>query len=93
MGLEFAWILFKARRNVRRHGVSFEEASTVFADQWSVTIHDAVHSLIEEERFITIGQSEGGRLLVVVHCDRGDTIRLISARPATPRERRTYEEG
>jgi uncharacterized protein len=88
---EFTWSYRKAVENVRKHGVSFEEATSTFSDPFSLTIPDVVHS-IGEERFVLLGQSDEGRLLVVVHIERDDAIRIISARLATPRERRTYEE-
>jgi len=75
-----------------KQGVSFEEAATVFRDTISATGADPDHS-VGEERFITFGVSTSGRLLVVAHTERGDTIRIISARPATPGERKIYEEG
>ena len=90
--MRFEWDRRKARRNLIRHGVSFEEASTVFRDPLSATAEDPHHSL-DEERFITFGVSARGRLLVVATTERGDTIRIISARPATASERAIYEEG
>ncbi len=90
--MKFEWDPQKAKSNIKNHGVSFEEGSTVFADTLSVTIFDPLHSF-GEDRFITIGCSFKGKMLVVVHVDRGDNIRLISARPATKRERKKYEEG
>ena len=76
-----------------KHGVSFEESSTVFGDPRSLTIPDPVHSKVEE-RFVTIGTSHRGKLLVVVvHTERGDNIRIISARVASRRERKSYEES
>ncbi len=92
MGVTFEWDERKATQNVRKHGVSFDEAATVFGDPLSLTIEDAFHS-DDEQRFVTIGQSTKGRLVVVVHTDRGDSIRIISARTATARERECYEEG
>ena len=92
MGLTFEWDRRKADLNRKKHGVSFDEAATVFGDSLSLTIEDPLHSA-GEERFVTIGDSTQGRLLVVIHTDRGDTVRIISARLATPRERKTYEEG
>ena len=89
--MKFEWDNNKARANIRKHGVSFEEASTVLADFLSVTIPDPLH-LQNEERLVTIGQSERQRLLVVVHIERGDVIRLVCARQATVRERKRYEE-
>lgn len=82
----------KAKQNLKRHKVSFEEASTVFGDTLSRTIDDPLHSE-DEDRYVIIGQSVQGRLLVVVHAIRGDKIRIISARIATSSERKEYEEG
>ena len=93
MALRFSWDPRKAAANRRKHGVTFEEAATVFADRLSVTIPDPDHSTIKEDRFVIVGQSEPERLLVVSHVERGDDIRLISARLATRRERRIYEES
>jgi uncharacterized protein len=92
MALTFEWDTNKAKRNVTKHGVSFEEASTVFGDPRSLTIPDPVHSELEN-RFITMGASHRGKLLVVVHTERGDNIRIISARVPSRRERRSYEES
>ena len=92
MGLTFEWDEEKAQENLRNHGVSFEECCTVFGDSLSLTIDDPLHS-IEEDRLISIGLSDRGRILVVVHTERGDNIRIISTRVATPRERRAYGEG
>jgi len=78
--------------NIRKHGISFEEASTVFRDTLSVTGSDPDH-LVGERRFITFGNSNAGRLLAVSHADEGTTIRIISARLATRQERKIYEEG
>jgi uncharacterized protein len=90
--LDFEWDEAKAGDNLARHGVSFQEAATVFRDALSQTGQDPDHS-INEERFITFGLSTSGRLLAVAHTERGDTIRIISARVATPGERTIYEEG
>lgn len=86
------WDPEKAHSNARKHGVTFMEAASVFRDVLSITIRDPVHST-EEDRYITIGRSDRGRTLVVVHSDLGETIRVISARRATRRERREYEQG
>jgi uncharacterized DUF497 family protein len=91
MKVTVEWDPVKARNNRRKHGVAFEEAATVFNDPFSSTIPDPLHSDIEE-RFIIIGQSIQRRLLVVVHADRGDAVRIISARVANAHERKTYEE-
>jgi uncharacterized DUF497 family protein len=91
MPLTFEWDLRKARSNRAKHGVGFEEASTIFADSLSLTIADPEHSLAEK-RFITMGRAFNRKLLVVVHTDRGDNIRIISARRASRRERKFYEE-
>ena len=89
--MHFEWDPEKARANLAKHDVSFEEAMRAFLDPLSVTILDPDHTE-GEDRFVLIGQSPTGRLLVVVHADRGDAVRLISARRATRRERRTYEQ-
>jgi uncharacterized DUF497 family protein len=90
--VEFEWDGKKARANLRKHGVSFQEASTALRDPLSATGRDPDHS-IGEDRFVTFGLSSRGRLLVVSHTERGDKIRIISARPAKKRERKIYEEG
>jgi uncharacterized protein len=92
MALNFEWDANKAKSNLGRHGISFEEASTVFGDPRSLTIPDPVHSELEN-RFITVGTSHRGKLLVVVHNERGDNMRIISARVASRGERRSYEES
>jgi uncharacterized DUF497 family protein len=89
--MDFEWDPEKAELNLEKHGVSFPEAATAFGDLLSVTIPDPDHS-DEENRFILIGVTFSGQIVVVVHVERGETIRLISARLATRRERRTYEE-
>jgi len=88
--VEFAWDPEKAKKNYKKHGVHFEEASTVFYDALSATFNDHDHS-IGEHRLITVGFSSIGRLLVVSHTERGKTIRIISARLATARERTRHE--
>jgi uncharacterized protein len=90
--MRFDWDPRKAAANLRKHAVSFEEASTAFADDYSLTGADPDHS-VGEERFITFGMSQSGRLLVVSHMEQGDTIRIFSARRATRSERKLYEEG
>ncbi len=92
MALLFEWDPRKARRNLTIHGVSFDEASTAFQDPLSKTIADPLHSE-DEERFVLLGRSHRNRLLAVVHSERGDQIRLISARLADNRERVRYEES
>ena len=91
MPLTFEWEANKARTNLAKHGIGFEEASTVFGDNLSLTIPDPLHSEVED-RFVTIGTSHRGKLLVVVHTERGENIRIISARPASRREQESYEE-
>ena len=80
----------KEKGNIRKHAISFDEAVTIFYDPLSATFHDQDHS-ITEDRFITVGYSPQGHLLVVSHKERGDTIRIISARPATISERKRHE--
>lgn len=91
MNDSFEWNPEKAEANLNKHGVSFEEAASVFYDTLSLTVSDAAHSN-EENRFIITGFSDEGRHLVVVHIDRNDKIRIISARLATPSEKRKYEQ-
>lgn len=92
MILQFEWDPQKAIRNLKNHGISFEEASTVFDDPILITFLDEKHS-IGENRYITIGLSQQNRLLLIAHTERKEQIRIISARKATPHERRFYEEG
>ena len=87
----FEWDDEKARRNLRIRGLSFEEARTVFEDPYSITERDELNSKFEE-RFVTIGLSLISRVLFVVHTERVERIRIISAREATPPERAAYEE-
>ncbi len=89
--LSFEWDLKKAESNEQKHGISFHEASTVFADSLSLTIGDPLHS-DDEKRFIIIGMSYRNRLLTVVHTECDDNIRIISARKATKKERLYYEK-
>jgi uncharacterized protein len=90
--MDFEWNPQKAEINSKKHGVSFEEASSVFGDMLSVTYPDPKHS-INEERFIMIGLSDKQRVLVISHIYRGETVRIISARSATKLEQRFYEYG
>jgi uncharacterized DUF497 family protein len=92
MALEFEWDDRKAKENLRKHGVSFHEAGTVLGDPLSMTYHDPDHSLAEH-RYVTIGTSLSGRVLVVTHTERGDSVRIISARRATRQERKHHEEA
>jgi len=89
--MEFEWNSKKADDNQRKHGVTFHEAATVFGDPLAITFEDPDHSLAEE-RQITFGRSSSGRLMVVSHADRGERLRIISSRLATPQERRIYEK-
>jgi uncharacterized DUF497 family protein len=90
--LIFEWEPQKAKSNLKKHGVSFEEASTAFQDTLSLTIDDPLHS-IDEVRAVLIGMSNKNRLLVVVHTEKEDNIRIISARKATKKERKNYESN
>ncbi len=90
--MQFEWDPDKAAGNLHKHGVSFDEAATVFEDKLSLTGHDPDHS-VGESRLVTFGVSSAGRLLVVAHAERGKRIRIISARRASRRERKLYEEG
>jgi uncharacterized DUF497 family protein len=90
--MQFEWDSSKVAANLSKHGVSFDEAKTVFDDPLYVDFYDPDHS-DEEHRYIIIGQSQRGRLLMVSYTERGDTIRIISSREVTPAERKEYEEG
>jgi uncharacterized DUF497 family protein len=91
MALTFEWHRKKAVENLRKHNVSFEEAKTVFDDPFSVTIADPEHST-GEDRYIDIGLSAKGQMLIVVYTERGSNIRIISYRKATNAEWSTYEQ-
>ena len=91
MAIPFEWDEEKAEINLKKHKVGFEEAKSVFGDPFSITVDDPDHSK-EEQRFIDIGKSVSGIFLVVVYTERGNKIRIISCRKATPTERRKYEE-
>jgi uncharacterized DUF497 family protein len=88
--VNFEWDPGKARQNRRKHRVSFQEAASVFGDPLSITYPDPDHS-IAEQRFITVGTSSGGQVLIVAHADRNEDIRIISARKTTRGEREHYE--
>ena len=88
--MKFEWDPQKAEANLAKHGVSFEDGSTVFGDSLAGTIPDPLHSA-DEARFITVGHSAAGKLVVVVHAERGERARIISARLATSAERKRYE--
>ena len=90
--MHFEWDSVKAAQNLRKHRVSFQEASSIFYDPLAVTGADPDHSE-DEERLVTFGMSSAGRFLVVAHTQRAEAIRVISARIATQSERRIYEEG
>lgn len=88
--MEFEWNTAKAGSNLEKHGVAFDEAATAFGDPLALTISDPDHSE-DEQRFVLLGQSYAGRLVVVVHTYREGKVRIISARLATRNERRSYE--
>ena len=92
MGLQFEWDEKKAQSNLRKHGISFEKATTAFGDTLSITIDDPLHSQ-DEERLILMGLSEDLKTLVVVHVEKRETIRIISARKASKKEKQFYEEN
>lgn len=89
--MEFEWDPEKAARNLSKHRVAFHDAATVFGDPLATTYYDPDHS-DDEDRYITIGYSSVGNLLIVSHTDRGDRVRIISARRATRTEKKSYEE-
>ncbi|MBE9116897.1 BrnT family toxin [Lusitaniella coriacea LEGE 07157] len=90
--MKFEWDENKAARNLSKHGVEFEEAKTVFDDPLYIDFYDPDHS-DDEERYLIVGESQRGRLLIVSYTERKDSIRLISAREVTRSEREVYEEG
>lgn len=90
--MRFEWDGKKAAANLVKHGVSFEEAADVFGDPLSDTFDDPDHS-VDERRFLIIGTSDRGRMLIVAHTDDGVVVRIISARELTPSERKSYEES
>jgi len=91
--IRFEWNAAKAASNERKHGVSFEEAISVFYDEFAIQFFDSESSELEEDRFLMLGLSSESRILIICHCERdsGNTIRIISARKATSKERRFYE--
>jgi uncharacterized DUF497 family protein len=91
MGLQFEWDEKKANINRRKHGITFEEATTAFADELSITIDDPLHSE-DENRLILIGKSKQFKTLIVIHVKKRESIRIISARKATKHEQKFYEE-
>lgn len=90
--LNFEWHTEKALKNIKRHNITFEEASTAFSDPLSLTINDPLHS-DDEQRLVLMGKSYKNRLLVVIHTERGDNIRIISARKTTRKEKEYYESN
>ncbi len=90
--MSYEWDPAKASSNIQKHGVSFEEATTVFNDPQAMTIDDPLHS-VGEVREVTIGYSQVLRLLLVIHTDRGENLRIISARLANSQERKIYDRG
>lgn len=90
--MKFEWDHTKAENNERKHELSFQEASTCFGDALALTFPDPDHS-DNEDRFITFGRTITGKHVIIAHTDRDDAIRIISARPMTSLERRTYEHG
>jgi uncharacterized DUF497 family protein len=92
--ITFEWDPPKAAANLKKHQISFEEARSVFFDEFAVQFFDEAHSL-DEERFLLLGMSSGAKLLIVCHCERneGEVIRIISARKATKRESEFYQGG
>ena len=94
--IKFSWDPAKAKSNLKKHGVSFEEAQSVFYDELAIQFYDEDSSSEEEERFLLLGMSNESRVLVVVHCERGkagEELRIISARKATNSERNYYQGG
>ncbi len=92
MTLVFEWDENKSKRNLEKHGVDFEDAKTIFNDPFAITIDDPDHSVVEE-RYLDIGLSSKGRMLVVWYTERNDNIRIIGCRKTIRSERRMYEKG
>ena len=90
--MKFEWDVQKAEGNLKKHGVSFQDAASVLGDALSITYPDPDHS-VREHRFVTVGMSRSGKVLMVAHTDRRGNIRIISARKTTRKERKYYEEG
>ena len=90
--MRFEWDPAKAAANLEKHGVSFPEATTVFGDPFELTIPDPDHS-VQEQRFLSLGLSAENRVLLVAYTERGSIIRIIHARTAAPKERRSYDAG
>ena len=90
--IKFTWDKNKASKNLEKHGVSFEEASSVFYDEFAVQFYDSGHSELEEDRFLLLGVSNKSRMLMICHCEKqsGNVLRIISARKATKNERKYY---
>ena len=93
--IKFEWDEEKALKNIKKHGVSFEEASTVFYDDFAVQFYDKEHSELKEDRFLLLGLSNNSRLLMVCNCEKlsGEVLRIISARKATKNEKKFYQGG
>lgn len=93
--IKFGWDLAKAESNIKKHGVSFEAAKSVFFDEYAIQFYDDENSQLDRERFLLLGSSNEANLLLVCHCERmgGEFIRIISARKATKSERKYYEGG
>ena len=93
--IKFEWDDLKALKNIEKHSISFEEATTVFYDDFAVQFYDESHSELEEDRFLILGVSNKSRMLMVCHCEKepGDILRIFSARKATKNERKFYQGG
>ena len=91
--IKFEWDKEKELKNIKKHGVSFEEASSIFYDDYAVQFYDKEHSVLKEDRFLILGVSNESRILMVCHCEResGDVLRIISARKATKNEKKSYK--
>ena len=91
--IKFEWSKIKAASNKKKHDISFEEAQSVFYDEYAIQFYDTEHSQLEEDRFLMLGLSSESRILLVCHCekDSGNLIRIISARKATKKERQYYD--
>lgn len=93
--IKFEWDEAKAKSNIKKHGISFEEAKSIFFDEHAIQFYDDKNSILEEDRFLMLGSSNDASVLLVCHCERqdGEIVRIISARKATKSERKYYQGG
>lgn len=93
--IKFEWDKEKELKNIKKHGVSFDDASSVFYDDFAIQFYDNKHSILEEDRYLILGVSNRSKILMICYCERlsGEVLRIISARKATKNERKFYQGG